>query len=143
MLVPDVNVFLNVINRASEQHLAAREWLESAGNGREPVGVPQVVLSGVVRIATGSGMRESRRTPAEAFAFCDNIHQMPAYFPLQPGPGHWEHFRQVVFAVGVTGADVSDAYLAAFAIEHDATFVSFDRGFARFPGLKLFVPGAA
>jgi hypothetical protein len=33
-----------------------------------------------------------------------------------------------------------DAYLAAFAIEHDAEWYSADRRFARFPGLRHHHP---
>jgi hypothetical protein len=31
---------------------------------------------------------------------------------------------------------IQDAYLAALALEHDAVFVTTDRDFARFPGLR-------
>jgi hypothetical protein len=36
--------------------------------------------------------------------------------------------------------DVTDAHLAALAIEHDLILASADRGFARFPGLRWFNP---
>jgi len=35
---------------------------------------------------------------------------------------------------------VPDAYLAALAIEHGATWVTSDQGFARFPGLTWRTP---
>ena len=37
---------------------------------------------------------------------------------------------------GVRGAMVSDAYLAALAIEHGCDLVTTDSDFARFPGLR-------
>jgi predicted nucleic acid-binding protein len=40
----------------------------------------------------------------------------------------------------VTGPLVSDATLAALAIEHGATFCTTDRDFRRFEGLKLLNP---
>jgi predicted nucleic acid-binding protein len=49
-------------------------------------------------------------------------------------------FREIVLASGISGPDITDAYLAAFALENDATFVTFDRGFQRFTGLRVFVP---
>jgi hypothetical protein len=35
---------------------------------------------------------------------------------------------------------VADAYLAALAIEHGCQWISFDRDFARFPGLNWSKP---
>ena len=53
---------------------------------------------------------------------------------------HWDIFERLLLEARVAGPAVSDAYLAAFAIQHDATFVTFDRGFARFPGLRWMKP---
>lgn len=41
---------------------------------------------------------------------------------------------------GARGNLVPDAFLAALAIEHRATLVTSDRGFARFPGLAWTPP---
>ncbi|MBK6562959.1 PIN domain-containing protein [Candidatus Amarobacter glycogenicus] len=65
---------------------------------------------------------------------------MPAFEPLREGPAHWRIFQRIADSAGISGGDLTEAYLAAFAIEHDATFVTFDRGFARFPGLKVLIP---
>lgn len=137
MLVPDVNILMNAENRSFPAHDAARRWLLSAGNGQEPLALPAMVLFGYVRIATGSGMKENRMSLREAFEFCDVLYSMPSYSNLKEGSEHWRIFRELVAVAGVSGPDITDAYLAAFAIENDATFVTFDRGFMRFPGLKL------
>ena len=52
-------------------------------------------------------------------------------------------FASYVQELRLTGNDVPDAYLAALAVDHEATFVSLDRGFRRFPGLQLVNPLAA
>ncbi|MBK9546920.1 MAG: hypothetical protein IPO51_13960 [Dehalococcoidia bacterium] len=66
---------------------------------------------------------------------------MPAFEPLREGPAHWRIFQpELPTPAGISRGDPTEAYLAAFAIEHDATFVTFDRGFARFPGLKVLIP---
>jgi toxin-antitoxin system PIN domain toxin len=141
MLLPDVNVFVNAINEASTHHRAAADWLNAAAQGEEPVGIPDLVLSSVVLVCTGSHMAGSRRTPGEAFAFCDAIRQLPLAVRVVEGPKHWSLFREAVLGGTFAGSDVSDVYLAAFALENDATFVTFDRGFQRFPGLRVQVPG--
>jgi hypothetical protein len=52
-------------------------------------------------------------------------------------------FSAYVQELRLTGNDVPDAYLAALAVDHEATLVSLDRGFRRFPGLRLLDPLAA
>jgi hypothetical protein len=42
---------------------------------------------------------------------------------------------------GTGGNLVNAGHLAALALEHDATIVSFDRDFNRFPDVKTLVPG--
>ncbi len=139
MLVPDVNVLLNATNEHSETHEVASSWLEMAANGTESLGVADLVLSSYVRIVTNPKLETLVRSANDAFAQCEEIRRMPAYVPLKESPTHWDIFRALVLESGVAGPHISDAYLAAFAVENNATFVTFDRGFHRFPGLKLQV----
>lgn len=139
MHVPDVNVLLNVALETSQHHLMAAGWLESVANGVEPIAVPLTVLVGFVRISTGTGVGVNRRTVTEALAFCEHLATMPAFVTLGEGPTHWQLFDETVRGSGVSGRDITDAHLATFALENNATFVTFDQGFRRFPGLKLLV----
>jgi predicted nucleic acid-binding protein len=45
-----------------------------------------------------------------------------------------------LFFLLLTGPLVSDAHLAALAIEHGATLITSDRDFARFPDLRVEYP---
>lgn len=63
--------------------------------------------------------------------------------PLDPGERHRRLFTELCTSVRATGNLVPDCYLAALAFEHGATWVTCDRGFARFPGLRLEHPVAA
>ena len=137
MLLPDVNVFVNVETTAAGHHGAALRWLEAAAGSPEAVGVPEMVLLAFIRVTTGAAMGDGRITPARAFEVVASIRRMPSYQPLTEGPRHWPLFEQTVRQRGISGPATTDAYLAAFALEHDATFVTFDRGFQRFPGLRL------
>jgi toxin-antitoxin system PIN domain toxin len=140
MLIPDVNVILNARSQSARGAREASNWLAGAATGRETLGIPGVVLSSFVRIATNPKMAANLHTPAQALNVCQAIRAMPAFMELNAGPRHWPIFEGLVLTTGITSKDVSDAYLAAFAIENNATFVTFDRGFARFPGLRVFVP---
>lgn len=55
---------------------------------------------------------------------------------------HGDFFTDLCRQVGARGNVVPDAFLAAIAIEHNVTWVTDDRGFARFPGLRLEHPSA-
>jgi predicted nucleic acid-binding protein len=44
-------------------------------------------------------------------------------------------------AASVRGARVSDAWFAALAIEGACTWITYDRDYARFPGLEWREPG--
>ncbi|MFI5265845.1 MAG: PIN domain-containing protein, partial [Chloroflexota bacterium] len=55
---------------------------------------------------------------------------------LAPGPRHWDIFTSLCTRAGATGNLVPDAYLAALAIESGSEWITTDRGFARYPGLR-------
>lgn len=60
----------------------------------------------------------------------------PAISMVSTGDRHWEILSRMLL-VGQAGSElVSDAHLAALAIEHGAVVCSTDRDFARFPGLR-------
>lgn len=59
---------------------------------------------------------------------------------LRAGERHWVSFRQLATDINARGNDVPDAYVAAYAVENNATWVSTDRGFARFNRLRWSHP---
>src|SRR5262249_22468961 len=61
--------------------------------------------------------------------------------PVEPGDRHWPIFERLCRETDTTGSRVSDAWFAALAIGHGCEWVTLDRDFARFPGLKWSVPG--
>jgi len=140
MLVPDVNVLVNARFSDATFHGEAIGWLERARRGDETLGVPELVMSAFIRIVTSRQGFANAISTSDAFSYCQALRLSPAFIALAPGHQHWSAFRDLVEESGVYGRDVSDAYLAAFAIENNATFVTFDRGFARFPGLRVWEP---
>ena len=53
-----------------------------------------------------------------------------------PGARHWAIFERLCKHAGAKGNLVADAYLAALAIERGCEWVTTDRDFSRFEGLK-------
>lgn len=143
MLLPDVNVLIHAHREQDEQHPAHRVWLTELVNGSSSFAVSELVLSAFVRIVTNTRVYQDPTPLREALAFVDDIVNSPACTRLRPGPRHLTIFTDLCRAVKVTGNVVPDAYHAALAIEHGCTWVTNDRGFARFPGLRWSTPFAA
>lgn len=140
MLLADVNVFVYARRRESERHEEYRGWLEDRLSGVEPFGVSELVLSSFLRIVTNHRIYREPTPPAKAVDFCRSILDAPATVALRPGPRHWGIFEDLCRSTDARANQVPDAYLAALAIENGATWVTLDRGFARFPGLRTQRP---
>ncbi len=135
MIVPDVNVLVYAAREETPGHGAYREWLEQALAGVEPVGLSELVLSGVVRILTHPRVFNEPLSIRDALAFTEALRTQPAAVPLRPGERHWSIFTSLAAGTECRGNLVPDAYHAALVIERGGVWVTTDREFARFPGL--------
>ena len=79
-------------------------------------------------------------THAEVFGYCEDLLGQPHCQVVEPGDRHWEIFQRLCIDADVRGPRVSDAYFAALAIEWGCEWITLDRDYARFPGLKWSVP---
>lgn len=140
MLIPDVNICIYAMRSDTAEHAVASAWLRSRLVGDEPVGVCDLVLSGLIRITTYHRVFAQPSTPGQALEFCTSLRSAPAAVPIRPGQRHWAIFERLVSRTRSRGNDVADAYLAAIALEQGATWVTRDHGFARFPGLRIHDP---
>lgn len=135
MKLPDVNVLLYAVNSASPQHAVAKQALQQAFTEGD-VGLPWAVLLGFLRLTTRSGILSNPLTVEDALQVVHSWLDHPAATTLAPGDRHAAILSRLLIGVGQGGSLVSDAHLAAMAIEHNAELLSFDRDFARFSGLR-------
>ena len=140
MLLLDVNVCVYAIREDSVDHEAYRSWVGEVLTGDEPVGISELVLSGVIRLLTNHRVFRQPSTTIQALDACRALRSAPAAIPLRPGPRHWGIFDSLCAKVGAKANTVPDAYHAALAIENGATWITGDRSFARFPGLRWRLP---
>lgn len=140
MLLADVNAFIYAHRPESPRHDEHRAWLEESLAGDEPFGVSELVLSSFVRIVSHHRIYREPTPTEAALGFCAAVLDAPSAVSVRPGPRHWSIFTRLCDEAAARGNLVPDAYLAALAIEHGATWVSTDRGFARFPGLRWRPP---
>ena len=140
MILPDVNLLVYAYSSAAPHHPQARQWWEGAVNGVQPIGLPWVVALGFVRILTS---RAVMAEPMEAGTALGHVHswlEEPSVFLLQPGPRHLSLLRGFAQAGVMAPALVTDAHIAALALEHQGCVHSNDADFARFPGLRWVNP---
>lgn len=140
MILVDVNVLVYACRRDAAQHAAYHAWLTMHLNGKEPVGIYPESLSAVVRITTHTKVWKHPLAIGDALAFCDAVRRAPTTVPVQPGDKHWAIFSDLCRQARAKGNLVSDAWIAALAIEAGCTLVTTDSDFARFKGLRWETP---
>lgn len=140
MKIVDANVLLYATNRALPQSAACLRWLATALGGGEPVGFAWPVLTSFVRIATKPAVFPRPLSIEEAFDVVDDWLAQPAAVVVAPTERHAATLRSLLRALGTAGNLVTDAHLAALAIEHGAEVVSCDRDFERFAGVRRIDP---
>lgn len=141
MVVVDANVLLYAVDRASLHHEPARSWLDSSLAGTEAVGLAWIALLAFIRIGTNASIFPTVMSADEAIAQVETWLAAPAAVVAQPTPRHASLLRGLLRDIGTGGNLTTDAHLAALALEHGADIVSYDRDFARFPGVRQRLPG--
>ena len=142
MILPDVNVPVYAFRTDVPQHTLCRSWLRDIIIGNDQFGVSPVALAALVRIATDNRIFREPSSLEDAFGFCHELLGQPHCRVVEPGEKHWEIFKQLSLETGTRGPRVTDAWYAALAIEWGCEWITFDRDYARFPGLKWRLPAA-
>ena len=140
MQLVDVNVLLYAFREDSTGHIAYRDWLNTLVSSHEAYAVSDHVLSGFLRIATHPRVFDPPTPLARALTFAEAYRDRPNAVFVTPGARHWGVFTQLCQNAGARGNLIADAWLAALSIEWGCEFVTTDRDFARFPGLRCRHP---
>jgi len=140
VILPDVNVLIYAFRQDSPDHKKYRRWLESVVRGEMAYGMSPQVLGAVVRIVTHPRIFVPPTPLEEALAFANLLVDQPHCQVIQPGPRHWGIFRGVCQRARASGNLVQDAWFAALAIESGCEWITTDRDYARFEGLRWRAP---
>ncbi|MGL5819765.1 MAG: TA system VapC family ribonuclease toxin [Phycicoccus sp.] len=142
MKLVDANVLLNAVNASSADHRVARAWLDGALSGGSPVGLPWSCVLAFLRMSTQHRVFPRPLALDDALDVVDGWLGQPTVTVLHPTAHHHLLIAELLREVGVAGKLVNDAHLAALAVEHRATVVSFDADFARFARVRWERPTA-
>jgi len=136
----DANILLSAWNSLDPRHPRIREWTEGIVRQGDLVGIPWVTIWAYLRVVTNSRIFTNPLTQAHAFAMVQRWIDLPNIIIPEPGPRHLLLLNNLIQEGQATGSLVTDAVLAAIAIESNATLASTDRDFARFKGLAWIDP---
>jgi toxin-antitoxin system PIN domain toxin len=140
MILPDVNILIYAFRKDDPHHAVCNPWLTEIVSSEARFGISPLTLSALVRVTTGLRAYRAPSSPAEAFTFCDFIINQPNCQLVEPGERHWNIFSRICIETNTRGGRVTDAWFAALAIEWGCEWVTMDRDYARFPGLKWSMP---
>lgn len=136
MTLVDANLLLYAEDSLSEHHQAARTWWDAQLSGAEPISLCWPVLTAFIRIGTNVRLHRRPLTLGEAVERVQSWFDQPCVGIIHPGEQHWAIFQVMLRDGKAIGSLVSDAHLAAMAVEHNCILQSTDVNFARFKGLK-------
>jgi len=140
MFLMDVNVLVYAHREDTLEHSAYRKWLESTLNDIVSYGYSELVLSGFLRVVTHPRIFEVPSALSSAVRFANQVREPQNAVCLAPGPMHWKIFLGCIEQIDAKGNDIADAYHAALAMEWNCIWVTTDKGFKRFKGLKVRHP---
>jgi toxin-antitoxin system PIN domain toxin len=140
MILPDVNVLIYAFRRGVPHHDLCRRWLDRIVEGHARFGLSPLALAAVVRVTTNRQTYPNPSSIESAFGFCDDLLSQPHCQVVEPGPRHFDIFTRLCLETNTRGPLVTDTWYAALAIEWGCEWITLDRDFARFPGLKWSLP---
>ena len=136
MILTDVNVLVYAWREDAPDHRRFRAWLEGVIARPDAFAVADIVLSGFVRVVTHPRIFDPPATLEMALDFCTLLREQPNAVLVGPGERHWEIFDNLCRVAKARGSLVSDAFFAALAIESGCEWITLDRDYSRFPGLR-------
>lgn len=132
MIVPDLNLLIYAYNLNAPDHAAARAWWEDVMTRMEPIGMPVNVALGFVRLMTNARVLQPPMLLPDALTEVRRWLAAPNVTLLDITSQHWDELEKI----GWSGPDLSDAHLAALAIEHGGELHTNDTDFTQCPGLR-------
>lgn len=140
MMLPDVNILVHAFRTDAPDHRLCRGWLERTIAGESRYGMSPQVLSGFVRVVTHRRVFKVPSGIEESLEFAQVLLDEPRCVAVQPADAHWTIFNRLCRESDARGNLVPDAWFAALAIESGCEWVTLDRDYTRFRGLKWRLP---
>jgi toxin-antitoxin system PIN domain toxin len=140
LILADVNILVYAFRSDSRDHEFYRDWLESIVNGPEAYAVSPQTLCSFVQITTHPGIYANPSRVEDSLAFARVLMDQPQAMMVTPGQNHWSIFEDLCRQSAASGNLIQDAWFAALAVESGCEWITVDRDYARFKGLRWRPP---
>lgn len=133
MIVLDTNILVYAHIPDFPQHHKVGKWLESTlSDGGDSIGLVWQAISGFLRIITNPRIFDEPRPMDFARACIDDLLSHPLVHQVHTTEKHWKIYSKLVTELNIIGDVVTDAHIAAIAVEHKAAVATTDKDFRRF-----------
>lgn len=139
----DANLLVFAVHEESPFHVKARDWVNNQLNGEQRIGIPWQSLGAFLRIITNHRIIERALDPGAAWQQIEGWLAEDLVWTPDPTPRHAHVLGDLVKHHQPRGNLITDAQLAALAIEHGLEVCSADTDFARFTEVRWCNPLAA
>jgi uncharacterized protein len=136
VILVDANILLYAEDELSPQHNSARAWWDAQLSGSATVCLCWTVLCAFIRIGTNPRVFERPLTLKQAISRVQSWLDQPCTRLIHPTERHWIVLQQLLMDGQALANLVTDAHLAALAVQHGCELMSTDSDFARFPKVK-------
>jgi toxin-antitoxin system PIN domain toxin len=136
VILVDVNILVEATMTSAPGHEAARSWLRDRLAGTARVGLPWASITGFMRVVGQPRAWERPMPVGGAISVVRSWLSRPCAWIPEPGPRHLDLLDALLQSQPSVRL-VTDAHLAAVAIEHGLELCSHDRDFARWSDLGL------
>jgi uncharacterized protein len=136
MILVDANILLYAEDQRSPRHEKARRWWDEQLSGSHPVCLCWSVLCAFIRIGTNPRVFENPLSLDQAIRRVQSWLDQSCTRLVHPTQRHWSVLQELIVGSQAVANLVTDAHLAALAIEHGCDLCSTDTDFTRFHGLK-------
>lgn len=140
MILVDANILLYAEDSLNPRNQEAAKWWDNQLSGTEAVCLCWTVISAFIRIGTNPRVFECPLSLEQAINRVQSWIDQPCIRIIRPTERHWTVFKQLLTEYQAAANLVTDAHLAALAIEHGCALASTDFDFARFSKLKWINP---
>jgi len=139
----DANLLVFAVHEESHFHDKARDWLSAQLNGDRQIGVPWLSLGAFMRIITNPRIVREPLAPTETWKQVEDWLANDLVWTPAPTPRHAKILGDLIEHHHPRGNLITDAQLAAIAIEHGLEVCSADTDFARFTEVRWCNPLAS
>lgn len=140
MNLPDVNVLVAMSCRAHAHYSAAVQWHGRAVQNNETWALCRLTSLGLLRLLTNPAVLGTDvLTPAKAWTVLEKLESDPFCSFLDEPPDCMFNFKKITTAAEFRPRDLTDAYLAAFAVSSHSRIITFDRRFNHWPQVRSLI----